>query len=346
MKVNLIVPVYNVAPYIQQFMNSLVRQTCQDFDVVIVDDKSPDNSIDIVQQYARYFDTRLKIVRHERNLGLCGARNTGLNHIAEQGEYVLFLDPDDYLEPTCLEEMVKAADESAADITICGLERFDDKTGKTVCTEMVSNPEEAITEIAGYKGLAYMNPVVWNKLYRKSIVAATRFTAIKRSEDTVFLFSILPDVKRIKFVNRVLYHYRLRSDSLSGAITPLVYNSMLAGFEKTVRSFEKAPDRYKKIKDPFEVQIFIRCGLGGTCRLAFRDMKKAGRYIRHTKAYMDRVIPDWRRNHYLTVYGFWKRDLKQNALMAAALLYKTNLFILFVWAYWFLLKVIKKDIRW
>lgn len=343
-KVNVIIPVYNVAPYLNVFFDSLFNQTFQDFDVWVVNDKSTDNSLEIIESYAKSFPEKINIINNDVNLGLCGARNEGLNHCNSNGEYILLLDSDDYIENTYIEKMVNNAEKYHADITICGLERFDDSTGKCVCKEMINNPEELITDIRNFEMLGYMNPVVWNKLFRRTVIGDSRFTTIKRSEDTVFLFSILPNVKSIKFVNEILYHYRIRNTSLSGAITNDIYESMLLGFSETRQLFLKN-EKYVEFMDLFVVQMFIRCGMGGACRLSFKDMSKAFYYENKTREYMDKNFPEWRKNRYLSLQCWWKRDLYALLLSCAAILYKCHLFVLFICLYWFFSCVCKKDFR-
>lgn len=299
-KVNVIVPVYNVAAYLPEFFESLMNQTFQDFDVWVVNDKSTDDSLDIIEEYVNSFPDKIHIINNVTNLGLCGARNEGLDQCDSQGEYILLLDPDDYIDRGFIEKLVDNADRYHADITICGLERFDDKTGKTICVEMINNPETLITDIKNFDLLGYMNPVVWNKLYRRKVISDTRFTTIKRSEDTVFLFSVLPEVKSIKFVNEVLYHYRSRDESLSGAITDEIFESMLKGFKEAKESFSR-DKKYSEFMELFVVQMFIRCGIGGVCRLSFKNMRKAQFYSNRTRKYMDDNFPEWRKNKYLSI---------------------------------------------
>ncbi|MCM1386242.1 MAG: glycosyltransferase [Bacillus sp. (in: Bacteria)] len=343
-KVNVIVPVYNVAPYLNRFFDSLLEQTFQDFDVWIVNDKSIDNSLEIIEEYAKRYPAKLNIINNTINLGLSGARNVGLERCDSNGEYILLLDSDDYIESTYIEKMVSNAEKYHADITICGLERFDDDTGKCICKEMINNPEELITDIKNFEMLGYMNPVVWNKLFRRTVIEDMKFTEIKRSEDTVFLFSILPRVKSIKFVNEVLYHYRVRNASLSGAITNEIYESMLDGFNETRKYFVQNKE-YAEFMDLFVVQMFIRCGVGGACRLSFKDMRRALYYAKNTKKYMDEYFPEWRENKYLSLQGWWKRDLHAVLLSCAAVLYKWHLFVFFIYLYWFMSCVCKKDFR-
>ncbi len=343
-KVNVIVPVYNVAPYLDIFFESLINQTFQEFDIWIVNDKSTDNSLEIIECYAKKFPSKINVINNSVNLGLCGARNVGLDKCDSNGEYILLLDSDDYIEATYIEKMVYYADKYNADITICGLERFDDNTGRCVCKEMINNTEEVVTDIRNFEMLGYMNPVVWNKLFRRTVIGDIRFTTIKRSEDTVFLFSVLPNVKSVKFVNEVLYHYRLRNTSLSGSITEEIYESMLDGFKKTKKIFTR-DSRYEEFMDLFVVQMFIRCGLGGACRLSFKDMRKVSYYTNKTKEFMDEYFPEWRKNRYLSLQQFWKRNFHALAVSCAATLYKCHLFVLFIYAYWFMSCVCKKDLR-
>lgn len=343
-RVNVIVPVYNVAPYLDAFFESLLNQTFQNFDIWVVNDNSTDNSLDIINKHAKKFSDRIHILCNTMNLGLCGARNVGLNNCGSQAEYILMLDSDDYIAPEFIEKMVYTADRYHADITVCGLERFDDKTGKIVCTEMVNNPENLITDISSFALLGYMNPVVWNKLFRRTVIADIRFTTIKRSEDTVFLFSVLPNVGSIKFINEVLYHYRLRDSSLSGAITNEIYESMLDGFREAKSCFNK-DDRYSEFMELFVVQMFIRCGIGGACRLSFQNMRKARFYVNRTKRFMDEFFPEWRSNKYLSFSDMHKKSGSAIAVCCAALLYKCHLFIFGVYVYWLMSCVFKKDYR-
>ncbi len=344
-RVNIIVPVYNVAKYLPEFLEAMIQQTFQDFDVWLVEDKSTDNSREILLDYQERYGNKFHVICNERNRGLCQTRNIGLNACNTKGEYVILLDSDDYVAVDFLERMVTEADRYHADITICGLERFDDSTGKVICREMIHNPEGVITDLEHFSLLGYLNPVVWNKLYRWKTVGDTRFTTIKRSEDTVFFFTLLPRVRSMHFINEVLYHYRVRSSSLSGAITEEIYYSMLDGFAQTKKYFKNHKKAYGRFMDLFTVQMFIRCGLGGACRLSFRNLRKTHYYVSYTKKYMDEYFKEWRRNPYLSFTGFWKKKTYEKALCMAAFLYKVNLFGLFVYGYWFVSMVLKKDMR-
>lgn len=346
MKVAVIVPVYNVEPYLREFMDSLCRQTFQDFDIIAVDDASTDRSAEILESYKGYLGERLLILHNENNMGLPGTRNVGLEVITDEYEYISFLDSDDYLENDYFEIMVSAADKYEADIVMCGCDRFDGLTGKKSKGEMIANPEEVISDVSNCKGLAYINTFVWNKLYRKKAIKNIRFSLLSRWEDLMFLFRVIPNVNKIKFINKVLYHYRDRSGSLTNGFTEEMCSSALSGLRDEIACFRKEADSYGIIKESFEAQLFVRCGLGAVGRLSLKNMKKAGYYVRQMKGYLDETIPDWRRNRYLDIRYCFNKGYKETAVAVTALLYRWNLFILFIWVYWFTMNILKKDIRW
>lgn len=343
-KVNIIAPVYNVEPYLKEFLDSVFGQTFQDFDLWIVNDKSTDGSLAVIEEYKKRYPTKVYIINNSENMGLCGARNAGLDACNSDGEYILLLDSDDYIENTYLEKMVHAAEKYKSDVTICGLERFDDATGKNVCTEMIHNPDELITDISCLELMGYINPVVWNKLFRRPAIENIRFTQIKRSEDTVFLFTAMPNIKSVKFINEVLYHYRLRGSSLSGSITDEIYDSMLEGFYESKKLFLK-DGKFSPYMPLFTVQMFIRCGMGGACRMSFQNMRKAPYYVKRTLAYMNDCFPEWKKNRFLSMRHFMKKPFYAKAVSAAALMYRMHLFCLFVYVYWFTSHVLKHDVR-
>ena len=249
MKLTVIVPVYNVEPYLKEFMNSLQAQTFQDFNVIAIDDKSTDGSAFILETYRNVFKDRLIIIYNQQNVGAGNARNIGMENISGKEEYILFLDADDYLEANFFAKMVSAADENQADLVICGLERFEDPSGNHFKREMVSNPETVITDISNCRELAYINTFLWNKLFRRTIIEHVRFKPLKRWEDMFFLFEVLMDVKRIKFVNEVLYHYRLRKTSLMRTITHEIYESVLGEIPKVIIEFQGRTEQFEQIRE-------------------------------------------------------------------------------------------------
>jgi len=301
-RINIIIPVYNVADYLDEFFKKMEEQTYQDFTMILVNDCSTDNSEEKILKYKEKFGERLVYIKNEKNLKLSGARNVGLDWAEEHSAELLgYLDPDDWIDNDFYEHLVNAIDEAKADLAICGIERYENGTNNRICLEMCSFKQSIVDNPEKFDDIAYMNPAVYNKVYRAEAVKGIRFREVKRSEDTCYLFDILPNIKKIALTNEPKYHYRIREDSLSGAITQDRLDSMYEEFEKMYPAFKT--EKYLPYKDMFETQVFIRTACGGVSRVAFSNMKGAPRNIRYAYRYLNRVMPDWRSNKYLSFRG-------------------------------------------
>ena len=142
--ISIIAPMYNVEPYLEQCLNSILNQTFQDYELIIVDDCSTDNSVAIVKDYVPRFGDKLKLVRMKKNTGAAALpRNHGIN--ISRGKYIALIDPDDLFMPNALEVMYEAAEERQADVVhterffISEAEMIDDKTPLKVNTLEVGN---------------------------------------------------------------------------------------------------------------------------------------------------------------------------------------------------------------
>lgn len=219
-KVSIIVPVYKVENYLSQCIDSILGQTFTDWECILVDDGSPDGSGVICDEYAQK-DTRIHVI-HKENRGVSAARNTGLS--AAQGEYIYFIDSDDYVEREALELLLSKAKQSEADIMVHGLVNDYIYKHSSTAVKYGSLPEKdysTILEMADRWGLL-KGPV--NKLFKNSIIKnkALRFDeSISYGEDTKFTFEYLAHCHSIAFVPRHLYHYCFRNkDSLTSKDYP------------------------------------------------------------------------------------------------------------------------------
>ncbi len=342
--VSIVVPAYNVSPYLDQFFSCLGNQTYQGFLVVLVDDRGTDDTYEHAKRAGAFLGDRLVLLRNERNLGLSGARNAGLEWVeAHPTEYVTFLDPDDWFEADYLSDLYSAAVEFDADLSISGIVRYEDGSGKVLSTEMVSYSDELFPDSSLCDDLAFINPCAYAKLYRLDGVRGVRFREIKRSEDTCWLFESLPGLKSVKFTNNALYHYRVRADSLTGEMDNAKYESMHEHFAKLLPKFSRGA--HAPYREMFECQVFIRSSVGGVMRLAFTDMKNALLLARGERRWLETVMPSWRRNKYLS-FGKWApRSKKQLALRLSAQMYRVHAFVLVIFAYYLVSNVMKREVR-
>lgn len=343
-RVNIIVPMYNVSKYLPSFLNSVLNQTYKEYRIFIVNDCSTDNSEEVLKTYIPRFEGRLIYLSNDRNEKMGQTRNRGLEEAEKYpAEYTAFLDSDDVILPDFLENMVKKAEDTHADMVICGMKRIEDVTGKVICLEAVNGLEQC-TEILKFKDdMAFVNPAVYNKLFRTSCIKGVRFKRMLRSEDTCYLLEILPKLQTAVFTNKVGYYYRLRNDSLTGAFDENVCRSMFLGFAEMAKLY-KQPE-YFQFYDVLETQVFIRCLVGGVCRLSFSDMKKMGKNIREAYSYMNATFPLWKTNQYLSFGRRRSNNKKEFALKLCACMYRTHTFGIFVCIYYIMLKILKVDVR-
>ena len=185
-EISIIVPVYKVERYLVRCIDSILNQTFRDLEVILIDDGSSDHSSEICDDYSRK-DNRI-IVIHQKNKGVSAARNAGLD--LAKGEYIGFVDSDDWVEPNMYEGLFNYIKSKEVDISICGINRYN-ASGVCVGTDFAGDSlftkELLLKDLYGKPTKA--GGVVWNKLFSRSVVQGIRFSPqIKMAEDIVFLF--------------------------------------------------------------------------------------------------------------------------------------------------------------
>lgn len=307
MKISVIVPVYNVYDYLDKCLNSLVNQSDNDFEVIIVNDGSTDNSQEIIDKYVRENANMKSFIKE--NGGLSSARNYGLSKAT--GEYVLFLDSDDYYEPNTIEIMKKEA-LSGDDIIIFRI--FIDENNE-IKKSMIEMEKFIFNDnISPSKRLLLYNPSACDKMFRKSLFDNISFITGKYYEDlgTIPLLAIYTD--KIKFTDYYLYHYFKRENSIMNKIN---YNTKLEDIffivNRITTLFEEN-NLANEFKDEIEY-IYIHHLL----RAASIRFLNYERYdmIDKIRKIMKEKYPNFTKNKYFKKYGF-KRKLM------CRLIYKGN----------------------
>lgn len=219
---SIIIPVYNIEQHLRQCLDSVVSQTLDDLEIICVDDGSTDTSLQILEEYAAE-DDRLQVIS-QKNSGPGAARNAGFERAT--GEFVIFLDSDDWFEPDFLELMTQKAEQTEADITICRAVEFDTQTGREFPSEWMLKsryvPGESFApgDIAKHIfQFTYGWP--WDKLYRTLFLRKERFQYpnLPNSEDVVYVFASLAAAKTLAVTDRTLVHHRVnRRSSVSNSL--------------------------------------------------------------------------------------------------------------------------------
>ncbi len=208
--ISIIVPVFNVAPYLKKCIDSLINQTFSDIEIILVDDGSTDKSPIICDEYA-LSDDRVKVI-HKQNGGLSDARNAGLDVCG--GEYIAFVDGDDYVAHNMYELLYKKAAKYHADVSGCQLVNiFPDHTFKQNKEDVVLyNQIDMIKHIFCVGG----SLSVCNKLFKRFIFDDLRFDVGKHYEDAYIVLKWLKKVHIMSIINDGLYYYMHRGDSITG----------------------------------------------------------------------------------------------------------------------------------
>lgn len=215
--ISVIVPVYNVEKYIRKCVSSLLSQTYENIEILLIDDGSTDNSGRICDSYN---NSKIKVT-HKENGGLSSARNLGLK--LAKGEYIAFLDSDDYADEKMIETMYSLITENDCDVAQVGLLKFNEN--EILDNSNLLNKDYPVKILSGkeaYRELYFngengcLNFITWNKLYKKCLFENLEFCDGKNNEDVIMTSMLLPKIDKIVVKNIPLIYYLQRSTSIMG----------------------------------------------------------------------------------------------------------------------------------
>lgn len=210
--VSVIVPVYRVEKYLEKCINSIIDQTYKNIEIILIDDGSDDKCPDICDKYKKN-DKRINVI-HKLNGGVSSARNIGLENA--RGEYIIFVDSDDYVEKNMIEVLYKNMIETNADISIGNFRYiYDDK----IVDNYFPKYSNIVCDDSKYEYLydEYYNIVSiipWGKMYKKSIFKNIKYPLGMVEEDEAVIFDLFKKAKKISFIDEKIYNYVQREDSI------------------------------------------------------------------------------------------------------------------------------------
>lgn len=240
-EISIIVPVYNVEKYLRKCVESILNQTFKDFELILVDDGSPDNSGAICDQYAKG-DARVRVI-HKENGGLSSARNAGIE--IAKGKYLGFVDSDDYIAEDMYEILYDNVIKENAELSICGIYHvYEGKEPKQKSENyMVLNRDEAMVLI--FHGNQISDHAV-NKLYKKSIFSELRYPNGKYHEDSFTIVGILDQCEKVVIDTKQKYYYYHRDDSITSQIFSEKHLEYITAWEQNE---QKVSGRSKEIDE-------------------------------------------------------------------------------------------------
>lgn len=288
-KISVIVPIYNVESYLSLCLDSLASQTISDIEVILVNDGSKDSSGDIAQEYAKKMPHIFKYVAKE-NGGLSDARNFGMQYV--EGEYVAFVDSDDWVSPYMFEKLYKKAKDFNSDIVEC---QFDYVYGDLHKKAEIPR----YNTLEGYMIYAYPN--AWNKIYRAEWLRGlnVKFPMGLWHEDIEFFFKIIPFVNIVPVsIRESLYYYRQRSGSIMNTPDRRILD--IHKIYSNLFEYYKQDKTLNKYNDVLEYK-YVRTTLSNFLKrmLKINDKKFRCSVIKDSYELMCYQCPNWRKNKYL-----------------------------------------------
>ena len=287
-KVSIIVPVYNVENYLIKCLDSLINQTLEDIEIIIVNDGSKDNSEEIIKQYENNYPQKIKYLKKE-NGGLSSARNYGLPHVT--GEYVAFLDSDDYVETNMYEEMYKKATTENLDMVECDfIWDYQDKTKNDIGQEYAT-PQQAIE---------FARVVAWNKLYKKEIIekSNTIFPQGLQYEDVEFFYKIVPHLSKMGAVRKPFVHYIQRGDSISNTQNEKT-KDIFTVLDNVLNYYKENGlyDQYKEVLEYRYTRYLLSSSLLRITKIPEKEIRN--KLLKMTWEKLNSTFPKWKKNKIL-----------------------------------------------
>lgn len=308
-KVSVIVPVYNAQEYIVPCVESLLGQSLDDIEILLVDDHGTDDSIATVRRYLEG-NTGKKLVRFLEtpvNSGPGAARNIGID--AAAGEYVAFVDSDDWVERDFCGSLYEAVSANDADLAFCHLLQDNAREGSSIELRNPDVSSGVFSEKEHKRFLASFVSYFTTFLYRREFLLdnALRFPRTNNSEDSCFLASCILAAQRIASVDKPLYHYVLRNQSLTYKVDSAKYKQKLYSFDAFM-AYAKDHGLYDGYKDEIDFIYIKKAFLMAALTYVSNEPKPDPAALDELCSAMTRQVPDYASNHYIR-NGFKFRTL-------------------------------------
>ncbi len=288
---SLIVPVYKIEAYLSKCIESVLAQSCQDFELLLVDDGSPDGCGAICDRYAQKHPELIQAI-HQENGGAGAARNHGIR--LSKGDYLLFLDGDDYLSPEFLEDLKAVIEKSPADLICFGAQV--EREGKKVGELHEDIPAGRLLEVKDRPELFFGVMAPWNRAYKRCLFSDISFATKVWYEDIRVVTKTLAAAQTVYRLPGAYYHYLQREGSAMNNKNSGRNVEILFAYDD-ILSWYKAHGYYERTKKELCFQAVQHILLAATVRVLLIDRKHP--LISQFRAYMEEHFPDFRENPYL-----------------------------------------------
>lgn len=293
-EISVIVPIYNVEKYLKKCLQSLQNQNFESYEVILVDDGSTDNSRKIAEKYVEVHRDTFTVVAQE-NKGLSEARNTGMQYA--KGRYICFVDSDDYVEESYLQEMYLCAEKTGSELVFCAFRSVDEK-GNLIKDVFEQGFRAGNTyKIDDRKDLLLTQNAAWNKLYKKEIIDKNdlKFTPGAWYEDLRFVKKYMLFASKFAYCDLVLYNYLIRQGSIMNSMSSKRNVEIVDAIDE-VTEFYKTKDVFEVFREEIEFLAIDHIYISALVRLIRSGDKKQFEEVR--REFLKR-FPEYKNNKYL-----------------------------------------------
>ena len=341
-KLSIIVPCYKVEKYLPRCLDSLVNQTLKDNEIICINDGSPDNCINILKNYKEKYGNKIVIIDKE-NEGVWRGRKDGVKKA--KGEFIGFVDSDDYVALDYAEKLYNAAISKNADISVCGFDRIDLDTGKLYSREMCKPESKEIIVSKNPGDMLELNGAPWNKIYRAELLKKMHdmVNVPRVLDDMMFLQLIYINANKIVFIPDSLVFYMVRKDSIINTVKK-------DAIKPTYESMKEVRDLYynerPELIDYIDSCAFLHLGVSLMYRMSedkTLDFKSA---LKENKIFLNTNFPRWKKSKYIKLSYVITHKGANFKLWIVKIFYNLGLFRLFISVYKFMIKKFGVDIKW
>ncbi len=337
--ITVIITTYNLKRYIDDCLNELKVQSFRDFEVLIVDDRSSDGTVERIEAFARRSAFPLRLITPPQHLGNPGkARNFALDAGQISSKYIAFLDGDDSIEKDYLKCLFALAEDSGAEIALCAYDRIEENSGRVLCREMTGFP--GVIDLPPKDDIpAFMNGSLWNKLILFERIASLRVPDLRVGEDVCFGLALYERCRRIACTDRILIHYRVRSMSVIARTQ-----------EEDIRFFAEELERLygdsgTEWRDTLGVAALIHIGVSMPFRVYGNPDVDMRRLLKRVREYLKNQYAWFHGNRFVSLRGLSQHGIRGFALWVALVCHKLHCFPLIIWMYDLMRRFLKIDIK-
>lgn len=297
--ISIIVPAYNAGKYIERCLESLINQTKNELEFIIVNDGSTDNTEEIVKKIK---DKRIKYFKN-KNQGIGKTRNFGISKA--KGKYIMFLDSDDYLDDTACESLFDKAEKDDLDVVICDFYKvFEDGT---IIEER--NPDFEDASLEENPEIISENLCPWAKIYKRSLITDNKIKFVEdlKYEDAPFVIECLDKANKIGKINKCLNYYLIHSNSETTVRDRRCFDIL-----KIIDIIRKYTKDKPYLKDKID-RLTVRIITNYTIQQRMQENKEIGKdFIDEAFAYLEREVPDYKNNKYYEERGFLRSTIEKS----------------------------------